>query len=382
MSRFFIYIVFVSLFLFLSCEDSGIVNPSENLTSIPILEVLISNDDYERMLNNRTNDPEIPAKFVYQNNTYSGIIETSGAGSRYHPKWSYTVELNDALTIEGSNQFNLSAQVFDPTLVYTTVASHLYKQLGFEIFRSKHVFLKINNVDQGLYPLIEKLEKDFFEKRNLPVYELYKLGFKSKFSFEETNYPEYNFEKKIPDNQDNFTSLYDFIYARDTSNSAIIFETFGKYLDIDQYIRYHAITTLMNNYDAFTNNFFLYKRYPNSKFEIIPWDFDKIFQPYNYSGLAGKNEIITKLFENDSSFNAYKKEVHRQLKTIFTKENIFPIIDSTAVVIKDGYNLDPYLGKDRRYIFDQEIDNLKNYIIQRIEYFENNLDDLAKDYFK
>ena len=70
------------------------------------------------------------------------------------------------------------------------------------------------------------------------------------------------------------------------------------------------------------------------------------------------------------------------MEKIFNKENIFPIIDSTANVIRDAYNLDPYLGKGGRYIFDQEIDDLKNYIIQRINYFDNNFYQLDKDYFK
>lgn len=366
--------------LLLSCADDGILNPSENLREIPILSIKVSEEDFERLLLNKTNDLEVPAEVFYKNENYSAVIEASGAGSRYHPKWSYTVELQNEQTIEGKDEFNLSSQVFDPTLLHTTVASHLYRQLGFELFNSHHVFLKINNVDQGLYPMIEKVEEPFFEKRNLSVFQLFKLGFDSKFSFEGTNYPEFIFEKKIPDDKD-FTHLHQFIYARDTSNSEQIYTTFGKHLNINQYIRYHALTTLMNSFDAFTNNFFLYKKSPDAPFEIIPWDFDKTFQPYDTPELVGENEIITKLFENDSSFNAYKNEVRNQLNTIFTPENVFPVIDSTAAMIETAYNMDPYLGKNGRYNFSVEIHDLKEYIKDRILYFDNNIDNLTKDYF-
>ena len=137
----------------------------------------------------------------------------------------------------------------------------------------------------------------------------------------------------------------------------------------------------MNSFDAFTNNFFLLKETPTSPIKLVPWDFDKIFQNDNVSKLAGNNSIIKKLFENDSTFNLYKRELQSQLDDIFTLENIGSVIDSTATVIEEAYNLDPYLGKGGRYNFLTEIEKLKSYINNRRSYFDNNLDLLTKDYF-
>ena len=374
------YILFLLLGLLISCDDSGILNPSENLTNVPILEFEFNEEDLIRLRQNRTNSLKVPAIMAYNNKTHLVEVRASGAGSRYHPKWSYHVELIDGSLIEGLTEFNLSAQVFDPTLLHTNIASHLYKQLGFKLFRSKHVFVKINESDEGLYPLIERVEQPFFNERNIKVFQLFKLGFDSKFTFTSINYPEFHFEKKIPDD-DNYSQLYEFINAIDTSNSERIFESLGKHLDIEQYIKYHAITTLMNSFDAFTNNFFLLKESPTSPFTLVPWDFDKIFQDDNVSKLAGNNSIIKKLFENDSTFNMYKSTLRFQLDNIFTPENIGNVIDSTATVIEEAYNLDPYLGKGGRYNFLTEIEKLKSYINNRRSYFENNLELLTKSYF-
>jgi spore coat protein H len=364
----------------ISCDDSGILNPSNGLESIPFLEMEISNEDYIRLKNNRTNSLKVPVIIKYNNQIHTGEIRASGAGSRYHPKWSYNVKLTDGKLIEGLPEFNLSAQVFDPTLMHTAIATHLYKQLGFDLFKSKHVFVKINNRDEGLYPMIEVVDLPFFTDRNIPVYQLFKLGFDSKFTFEGGNYPEFHFEKKIPDDN-NFSQLYDFIYAIDTSDAENIFNTLGKHLDIDQYIKYHAITTLMNSFDAFTNNIFLLKKTPAEPFTLVPWDFDKIFQSNNISKLAGENSIIKKLFQNDSTFALYKNELEYQLNNVFTEQNIYSVIDSTKNVIEEGYNLDPYLGSRDRYNFLTEIEKLKSYIAQRRIYIIENFDLLTRDYF-
>jgi spore coat protein H len=223
---------------------------------------------------------------------------------------------------------------------------------------------------------IERVDEFFFQKRNRNIYELYKLGFESKFTFEEQNNPQFNFDKKIPED-DNYTSLINLIYARDTSSTDNIFESFGKFLDIEQYIKYHAATSIMNNSDGFTNNFFLVKENPEAPFYIIPWDFDKCFShPYDAS-LVGDNAIIRKLFESDTTFNLYKAEMQFQINSVFTESNLFPIIDSLKSVIKDAYNLDPYLGNGR-YNFDHEINRLKEYITQRITFVKENIDSLPR----
>ena len=91
-----------------------------------------------------------------------GSLRPSGAGSRYFPRWSYRVELNENEFIENINIFNLSAQVHDPTMLHTTLVAELYRQAGFYVFDNFPVFVKINNEDKGLSQFIELVNEDFF----------------------------------------------------------------------------------------------------------------------------------------------------------------------------------------------------------------------------
>lgn len=366
-----INILLVFLLLFVSCDDDSVRSPSDRLTSVPLLDIQIPQEDYLTLLSNKITDFETVCRFSYDGENYEAVISSSGAGSRYSEKWSFKLKMLDGKFVEGLSEFNLSSQIYDPTGVHNTVASHLYRQFGFPVFFSKHVFVKINGNDYGLYPLIERIEEDFFTKRVIPVNELFKLSFDAKFTFEESNNPQYEFEKKIP-GDNNFNSLIEFIHARDTSDITRLEISLGSFLDINNYLKYHALTSMMYNNDAFTNNFFLVKETPHAPFKVIPWDFDKCFARPPTAPLAGYNQLITKLLKNDILLQRYKEYVLQLAATIYTEQNIFPVIDSTAAVIKDAYNLDPYLGKGR-YIFDDEIQKLKNYIIQRRNHFIENI---------
>jgi spore coat protein H len=374
-----ISVIFLVIII-IGCSDTEFVQPSDSLSEVPVLEIKLTLDDLLTLRANRTENTEVAVKIGWDNEVFDGYIRASGAGSRYHPKWSYRIKLKDGQFIDGLNEFNLSAQVYDPTMVYTNIALHIFKQLGLPAFRSRHVFLKINNEESGLYPMIEIIEEPFFLSRNLKYYEMYKVTFGAKFTYIKDVYLPRNFDKKIPDDDD-YGSLSEFIHAIDTCSNDNMQSSLGKFLDIADYVKYHAATTLMNNVDALENNFCLYSESPGGKFRIIPWDFDGAFNKTKTADLAGDNDIIRKLFKNDETFQQYKDELNFQLENIFTEEKLFPVIDSVYLFIKEAYNIDPYLG-DGRYNLDSEIETLKLYIANRQQYVQNNINSLNREYFE
>ncbi len=368
--------IFFTLFFLLltSCNNDVIVNPSETFTQVPIIDIYASQDELNTLLANHMFNAEISVQLFYKGNKYNTILRAQGAGSRYHPKWSYKIKMQNNERIENLSEFNLSAQIFDRAFLSTTLASKIYRDNGFDVFQSNHVFIRINGEDKGLYLLTEKVDEDFFIRRNINVYELFKVGFGAQFTFSVPNFPEFHFDKEIPDNE-NFNTLRDFIYALDTIKSENIYPLLNKFLDVDNYLEYHAITTIINNFDAFTNNFYLLKKEVDSPFRIIPWDFDKVFETENtIKGIYGENDIIKKIFSIDTTRLKYL-EIFEDKLQILDMNYLENTIDSTASFIREAYNADEYLGNGR-YNFDQEILQLKNYIQQR-KFF---LSSLLKEY--
>jgi spore coat protein H len=310
---------------------------------------------------------------IYNGESGTGFIRSCGGGSRMHPRWSYRIKLNNYFQVEQLSQFSLSSQSLDPTMIHTTLVSRLYALRGIPIFRSKHVFLKINNRDKGLYLLIERINEDFFWARNIQPYEIYKAGLDSDFSFNSPRHPLFTYEKKLPED-DNYKHLFDFFKAIETSGIANIESSLGAYLDIDNYLQYHAISSITNNHDAFRNNYYLYRKTAVAPYRLVPWDFDRAFDPIYNVGLAGKNSLFNKISQNQNIRDQYIAEIKFLLDNSFREDILFPIIDSTAIYIAPAYNMDPFLGAGG-YNLDFQVNLLKEMISDRIKYFIENIDD-------
>jgi spore coat protein H len=365
----------IVLIIILSGCDVTDNNPADDLTSIYLFDSYIRQENLSNLLSNKLIDYSAPIQIFIDDEEFKGSIEAQGAASRYLPKWSFEIELDDGKIINLSN-FNLSAQVSDPSMLKTTLASFVYREIGFKVFDSDFAFLKINGKNKGLYYIIERVEEDFFRRRNLPVYEVINTLFDAKFTLNNGNNIYEFFEKEINDD-DNLFNFETFINVLDTIKQENIFSELGKLLDIDSYLKYHAASTIIAAKDGFRNNIIFYKRTPESTYETLPWDFDGSFNPAFTEILYGDNEIIDKLLLNDSCFAIYKFYYNYCLENIFTKSNLFSIIDEVMKKIKMGYQLDPYLG-EAGYNLDIEADKLKNFISERRQILLDNQTNLRK----
>jgi spore coat protein H len=299
---------------------------------------------------------------LYNDQLLNGNIEGSGAGSRFFPNWSYSVITLNGL-IENENTFNLSAQVYDRSFTKTTLASYIFRQMGFPVFNSSEIFLILNNKNKGIYKLIERIDENFFLKRQLSVYELIKVRFEAKFSLIGQNNIYTNFDKEIPDDN-NLSNLAEFFNALDTTSSENLLTQLGEFLDIKNYLRYHAVSTIIASVDGFTNNMYLYRSSSDSAYQIIPWDFDRSFDPLFQPIIYGDNEIMRKLKTNPQIDSMYRNELRYICNEVFTEENLFPIIDTIYTRIKQAYYLDPHLGL-AGYNLDEDVAEIKQFVVNR-----------------
>lgn len=369
------YISAILLLFIVSCNNDVIVSPSETLSGVPVMNIYAESESLSKLRANKILNTEIPVEVHFEDNIFTAALRSAGSGSKYHPRWGFKVSLKRG-SIDGLNSFNLSSQVYDRTGMNTLLAIKLYEAIGLKTHSARPVFLRINDRDEGLYPMIERVDSAFFDKRGQKYSELYKLSFDTKFSLTGGFIPEHVIDKEIP-KDDNYSSLYDLFstldeVAADTSSLAKLEE----YLDVENYLKYHAMTSLLNNYDAFSNNFLLLKSSPDSPFEIIPWDFDKCFSLNTNVGASGDNEIIRILFKYEQYRVIYKSLVNQIVNLYFNENFLFPVIEDTALKIKDAYNIDPYLGKEGRYNFDNEVSQLKYFISNRYNEIKDELNSL------
>jgi spore coat protein CotH len=360
------YYFLIGFLIFFGC-DTGIDNsPAANEKDIMVLNSFMTQEELNALNEGRFTNFSASAKVVIGDDIFHCSFESQGAGSRFYPKWGYKVTCEPYKTIAGLNQFNLSNQVYDKSLIRTALSSHIYKQLGFLVFKSDHAFLRINNTNKGLYVLTERIDENFFSSRLIPVAELVKVGFDAKFTFEGGNFLSDHFEKIIPDD-DNLRNFAEFVNALDTCSADLIPTALARYFDIDVYLKYHALTFIINNIDGLGNNFYFFKTSSREPYTIIPWDFDKSFNTTASTNGFGDNEIIKKLLRNQDISDRYEYVIKNILHNYFKEDNLFPVIDSVYNRIKNIYNADPFLGGGGINL-QTETDNLKEFIRNRRNY--------------
>jgi spore coat protein H len=363
-----ILISYCLLVIFLAgCDNlTNDPEPLKNSGNIPVISFFLKDEDYADLIANKFTDVSIPANINYKGITIKASISPQGAGSKYHNKWNYKIECQNGYTIENLSKVNLSGQSSDNLMIKNALASLVYKQIGMNVANSNLVFLKINGKNEGIYYIIERVDETFFSRRSIDVYELLKAVFGARFSWEEENNGREYFQKKIPED-DNYTNLMIMIQAVQNTNSGNVFSNLDKYLDVKKYIVYHACTSIISNSDGLSNNMYFYKKSQDSPYNIIPWDFDRSFDYEFPVDPVGSNDIIIKLFESDTCKALYRKAYFNILNTIFTEENLFPVIDSLYLQLKDLYLYDPYLVYSEKEIKDR-IDAFKVFITQRRNY--------------
>ncbi|RPI67894.1 MAG: hypothetical protein EHM47_15185, partial [Ignavibacteriales bacterium] len=251
----------------------------------------------------------------------------------------------------------------------TALASYLYDAAGFPVFYSEPVFVTVNNKNYGIYNFIERINEEFFRKRDMALGELYKVQFDSRFTFFKENRLEATFDKEYPDD-DNYSSLAELIAASDNTSPPDIPETMEKHMDIENYLWYHAISTIRSDPDSYTNNFYIYKSIVTVPFSFIPWDFDKTFT--GNIGIYGYNELIESLLRNDEVFDSYINKLQFITDNIFTEGNLCPIIDNMYNRLDEYYKYDPYLVNKN---VEAEINSIKNFITHR----RNEIKEMIKD---
>ena len=318
----------------------------------------------------------MPVELFEGTERFRGTLEAQGAGSRYHARWSYKLTCDEDTPLHGLRVSNLSAQIFDPSRLRTFLAVEVFRQLGFLVFDFHPLFLRINGKNKGLYLQIERFEQDWFQRRGVPVAELIKTGFGARFTMNGGGQLAAYFDREIPDH-DNLNSFGDLLHALDTADADRMFASVGGYLDIPQYLRYHAAATVLNHVDGFTNNLFFYRPTPGTPYQVIPWDFDKLLYENGDVGMVGENDIIRALLKNDSCVALYKRELSYVVDSILVPDRLFPLLDAFASRIAEAHALDPDLG-GAGISLDRESNRLKAYLMNRRTYIRSNLSTITR----
>lgn len=245
----------------------------------------------------RTVPPYGDAGVLFTTETFS--LVNSGNKTKFAPKRSWKVDVepgDDDDKLVGMQRLNLKSMYNDPSQMREAIAWPLFGRIGIPAARHTYARVAINGGYQGLYSLIEQVDKSFLrdhfgESFRGNLYKAYcgDVGCATlehrtgpdgddsgKQYFTRHDHPDLTYRLKTNEDDD-AQNGYDDLAAliRAIPDPAKI----GKLFDVRGFLRWAGLNVLLgswDNYFATPANYYLYNSgsYHEPYFTFIPWDYD------------------------------------------------------------------------------------------------------------
>lgn len=316
----------------------------------------------------------------------NATIELRGRSSRLESQKSYKIRLKDSAGLwYGQSVLNLNKHKDDRTRVRNKLAFDYFTQFD-DIISLRTNFVELHVKDQtedptndtfesyGLYTHVEQLNEEALAARELNTGgQLYKV---ENFEFlrypdalklaDDPTYDKEAFERILRINgSEDHTGLLEMLDAINDPNRNFD-DVFDTYFDRDNYLTFLAINLLFGNYDTMSTNYYLYHPLNQSKWYLIPWDFDKALgrdlervdpMPMWQEGIARYwgTALHRRFLRNPDNTQDLLEKVE-ELEQVVTPEKTKELLDAYYPIVKKYVNQRP----DVRHL-DMEVEQFDDY---------------------
>lgn len=215
-------------------------------------------------------------------------IHSRGNNSLTFEHKSLSVDLNHAVKVRiggktiGLKKFDLLNLVMDKNLWHNRWAFLCMQHVSLFPLQQTFSPVWINNQPQGIYLLVEKPRHYITSAIKSPY--LLRRGIDHAVADEYIETPSKEEAKKY---KAQFTSIYDDI---NKLHGQELYDRLNGKINLDHYFKWVAFNYLIMNGD-YADELYLYISPTDSRYELIPWDYDDILRPVPHEGLAARNAI-------------------------------------------------------------------------------------------
>lgn len=266
----------------------------------------------------------------------------------------------------GLKSINLNAGAMDPAGVREALAFAVFREAGIPTPRTAYAEVtltvpgKYDRELVGTYTLIEEVDKDFLKRqfksaKGLLMKPEVRPGFRGgPLTYQGEDWEPYKAALKPKDEptKEQAARVIAFIKLVDRGTDEQFRREVGNYLDLDQFFRFLAVTTLLSNLDSFFtggHNAYVYLEPKSNKLVFLPWDLDLAFgtffllgSPDQQSDLSvmhpysGEHKLVDRLLAVPELADRYKKVVRELTTTVFTKEKLAAQLTELEKATKDA----------------------------------------------
>ena len=249
-----------------------------------------------------------------------------GSISRIRPslKLDFDTFVDDR-TYNGMSRMTLNNDRQDPSHTHQCMAYDIFRQAGLAAPRCNLARVTVNGEALGFYTNVENIKKPFLKANfgnnggNLYEAQIADFGI----------YTNDKFEKKTNKSENDRTDLNAVANALALDDENLI-DTLGALVDIDEFIRFWAVETLIGHWDSATgnaNNYYLYHNPDDGLFHYLPWGTDaaftgvNIFKP-NSGPLYRSINLASRLYGIEQYKQQYHDTLNELLDTLWNEQNL------------------------------------------------------------
>jgi len=248
---------------------------------------------------------------TYVRGTFQCGAETLGdVGVRYKgnssyfspgPKKSFKVDFN--LYVAGQNfhgfkKLNFNNNFKDPSMMREKLGYDLHLASGVPAPRTAHANLYLNGVLQGVYTLVQQVDKTFLRTHfGDDSGNLFKAtGFDCSLTYLGSDPALYmaDYELKTNEIENDYTGFVQLVHVLNNTPDAQFQAEIETVFHVDPFLSWLAVDTMLShldNYSGTGHNYYLYHNPGTGRFEFIPWDANEEFG--NFRGGWTADEMLT-----------------------------------------------------------------------------------------
>lgn len=344
------------LIIFSAALLAGCRSEAERLHAfgLPIARIELDTEALSRLNSTVTAKVPVGGKVRIGATRLDAGVSYSGRGSLDAFKKSYELTFRGSTRYRDHGRYRLAAQSSDETGVKATIGFAAYAALGLPVPAVEPVALYLNGIYQGLYHLLEPVDPEFYALRGIPLANLLKAKYgNATFAPESLAKLEDAFDSKLgPEtNQD----LRELILAINSEASPEANATLERLLDLDSFFAYIAVTVLLNQWDGFSNNFFLHRAPGSPRLAFTPWDLDRLQdtsspQAAYRTGASpfGSGTLCQRVFAVPEWRARYLEILRKALHETLSLQTMEARIDEAAARIREAFAEDLVLSREAR----------------------------------
>lgn len=285
-----------------------------------------------------------PAEVTLAGETIRGIgLRKRGfIGSSSFQRPSLGLVLNHteaAARWRGLDRLSLNNNLQDPSQLHQVLTYALFAKAGVPAPRCSLAHVTVNGTSLGIYSHVEPVRAGFLRRQFGSAAGALYEGQLSDFrpGWVKTFEPK---EGTPPDRGD----LEEVVRALQR-NDADLVEAVGACVDVEAYLSFWAMETLLGLWDSYSNNgnnFFVFCPADRQRFVFIPWGTDAAFgdrDPFTSfvppESVLARCQLPNRLYRFPSTRDRYRERLRQLLRTVWSEKELLAEVDRWRALIRD-----------------------------------------------